>query len=285
MTILVFGKTGQVAQELAAFDGVVCLNRTQADLSDPETCVTAIRSYRPVAVINAAAFTAVDQAEDNETLATQINGHTPGLLAQTCANMDIPFVSLSTDYVFNGMGETPWRSDDMAEPLNAYGRSKLVGERAISQAGGKWAVVRTSWVVSAHGNNFVKTMLRLGRDRDALSIVGDQIGAPTPAKAIAAACLEIADQLIKDSSKSGFYHLSGQPDTSWFAFAQTIFEIAGITCAVTPISTQDYPTPARRPLNSRLDCASLETVFDIKRPDWQHGLRDILSDLGELDDQ
>lgn len=281
MSILVFGKTGQLARELALLEGVTCLGRAQVDLSDPAACAEAIGHYAPVAVINAAAYTAVDRAEEEDALAQVVNGAAPAAMAQACAELDIPFVTVSTDYVFDGSGTIPWQPSDAVAPINAYGRSKLAGEEAVAAAGGRYAILRTSWVVSAHGHNFVKTMLRLGAERDHLSIVGDQIGAPTPARDIAAACLEMARQLRADRGKSGTYHLQGLPEVSWAGVAAEIFAQAGMTCEVTDIATSAYPTPAARPLNSRLDCTTLETVFNISQPDWRLGLRDILNDLGE----
>lgn len=280
--ILVFGKTGQLAQELAAYDGVTCLGRDQADLSHPAACAAAIRQAQPQAVINAAAYTAVDKAESEEALATVINGAAPGAMAAACAEVGIPFVTVSTDYVFDGSREAPWQPGDAPAPLNAYGRSKLKGEEMVRAAGGVHAILRTSWVVSSHGSNFVKTMLRLGKDRERLTIVADQIGAPTPARSIAAACLEIARQLQADPGKSGIYHFAGRPQTSWAGVAREIFARAGVDCAVADIPTSAYPTPAARPLNSRLDCAALETVFGIPQPDWRLGLDEILKDLGDL---
>ena len=282
MTILVFGETGQLARELAADETVTCLGRDQADLSHPAACAAAIRQAQPQAVINAAAYTAVDKAESEEALASVINGAAPGAMAATCADMGIPFVTVSTDYVFDGSGDAPWQPGDATGPLNAYGCSKLAGEEAVRAAGGAYAILRASWVVSAHGNNFVKTMLRLGRERDRLTIVADQIGAPTPARDIAAACLAMARQLAEDAGKSGTYHLQGAPETSWADVARAIFAEANITCQVEDIPTTAYPTPAARPLNSRLDCASLEQTFGILQPDWRLGLRDILKDLGDL---
>ncbi|UWQ77554.1 dTDP-4-dehydrorhamnose reductase [Leisingera sp. M658] len=282
MSILVFGRTGQLARELAVYDGVTCLGRDQADLSDPEACAGAIRQAEPQAVINAAAYTAVDKAEEEEVLATVINGAAPGAMAAACADMGIPFVTVSTDYVFDGSGTAPWQPGDAAGPLNAYGRSKLAGEQAVRAADGAYAILRTSWVVSAHGNNFVKTMLRLGHERDRLTIVADQTGAPTPARDIAAACLAMARQLMTDPGKSGTYHFTGAPQTSWAGFAREIFAQANVVCTVEDIPTAAYPTPAARPLNSRLDCTSLETVFGIPQPDWPMGLTEILKDLGEL---
>lgn len=281
MTILTFGKTGQLARELADHEDVVCLGRDAADLTEPEACAGAIHAHAPKAVINAAAYTAVDRAEDEEELATVINAVAPAAMARACADLGIPFVTVSTDYVFDGSGDAPWQVKDSTGPLGAYGRSKLVGEEAVRAAGGVHAILRTSWVVSAHGNNFVKTMLRLGADRDRLTIVADQIGAPTPARDIAAACLSMAEQMSQDPGKSGTYHFAGQPDTSWAGFAREIFARAGLPCEVVDIPSSDYPTPAQRPLNSRLDCTTLETVFGISRPDWRAGLDEILKDLGE----
>ncbi|MGC1494883.1 MAG: dTDP-4-dehydrorhamnose reductase [Sulfitobacter sp.] len=280
MTILVFGQTGQVARELAMLPDVLCLGRDQADLSNPAACAAAIAAHAPKAVINAAAYTAVDKAEEEEAISTVINGDAPGAMAQACAKMDIPFVHISTDYVFEGGGETAWTPRDQTGPLGAYGRSKLAGEKAVQNAGGTHVILRTSWVVSAHGNNFVKTMLRLGADRDALTIVADQIGGPTGAREIAAACHTIAQQLISDPKKSGVYHFAGAPDCSWADFARAIFEKAGLACTVTDIPSSDYPTPAVRPLNSRMDCSATEAVFGVKRPDWNESLTSILKDLG-----
>jgi dTDP-4-dehydrorhamnose reductase len=277
--ILVFGKTGQVATELQRFSGVMALGRDDVDLSDPAACAAAIRENAPMAVVNVAAYTVVDRAEDEETLATVINGDSPTAMAKACASLGIPLVHISSDYVFSGTGNMPYRPEDVTEPQNAYGRSKLAGETGIRDSGAVYAILRTSWVVSAHGANFVKTMLRLSETRDALNVVSDQIGGPTPAREIAAACLQIAKQLIQDITKSGTYHFSGAPDVSWAEFASEIFAQAGRTVTVTPISTVEYPTPAKRPLNSRMDCCSTEQVFCIKRPNWQDGLKEILIDL------
>ena len=277
--ILVFGRSGQVARELAPLADVTCLGRDQADLTDPDACAAAIRAHAPRAVINAAAYTAVDKAEEEEALATLINGDAPGAMARACASLGVPFVHISTDYVFEGSGTAPWAISDPVSPRNAYGRSKLMGEEAVRAAGGTHAILRTSWVVSAHGNNFVKTMLRLGAERDALTIVADQIGGPTPARAIAHACHKIAETLVSEPDKAGTCHFSGAPDCSWADFARTIFETADLDCTVTDIPTSDYPTPATRPLNSRLDCSLTENTFALPRPDWRAGLTDILKDI------
>lgn len=283
MTILIFGKTGQVATELARLaPDAVFLGRDQADLSDPKACVQAIRDYAPDAVINAAAWTAVDKAEDHEDAARVINGDTPAALARECAARDIAFVHISTDYVFAGDGTDPWANTDPVSPQNAYGRTKLAGENGVRAAQGRFGILRTSWVFSAHGANFVKTMLRLSETRDALTIVGDQIGGPTPAGDIAKACLRMVEVLKTRLEAAGTYHFSGAPDVSWADFARETFTLSGRAVSVTDIATVDYPTPASRPLNSRLDCTETETVFGISRPDWRAGLADVLTDLGAL---
>ncbi len=283
MKVLVFGHSGQVATELRALNSdevqITALARADADLTDPTACATAINARAPDAVINAAAYTAVDKAESDADTAQLINADAPAAMAQACAARDIPFVSISTDYVFSGAGDTPWVPADPTDPQSVYGRTKRNGEVAIVNAGGRYAVLRTSWVVSGHGNNFVKTMLRLGAEREALTIVADQIGGPTGAAEIAQACVIIAETLISDPKKSGIYHFSSAPNTSWADFARAIFDAAKLPCAVTDIPSCDYPTPAKRPLNSRLDCAATEAAFDISRPNWRVSLTHILTQL------
>lgn len=283
MNILVFGKTGQVANELRKLDSpaqsIIALGRFEADLAKPESCVAAIKHFKPNAVINAAAYTAVDRAEDELDLAVKINGTTPGEMARTCAAIGIPFIQLSTDYVFDGTGNTSWQPHSPVAPISAYGLSKRLGEEEVAKAGGRYVILRTSWVFSAHGQNFVKTMLRLGSEHEQLSIVADQIGGPTPASAIAQACLRIADALAKDPNKSGIYHFSGLPDVSWADFARAVFTETGLTCNVKDIETAEYFTPARRPANSRLDCSATESTFGIRRPDWQAELAAVLHEL------
>ena len=281
MKLLAFGQTGQVATELALL-GVETLSRSQADLTDPLRCAALIAASDADAVINAAAYTAVDRAEEEEETATLINGDAPAAMAQTCAAKGIPFVHISTDYVFDGSGETPWSPDASIGPLGAYGRSKLKGEEGVRASGGAFAILRTSWVFSAHGANFVKTMLRLGAERDRLSIVADQIGGPTPARDIATACVAIARALAQDPSKSGTYHFSGAPNVSWADFARYIFAMAGLNCAVDDIETSAYPTPAMRPANSRLDCSTTQATLGVAQPDWKSGVRSVLSDLQKI---
>jgi len=280
--ILLFGKTGQVATELQRLGDVTALGRDQADLARPEACAEVIHSHRPRVVINAAAYTAVDRAEDEEPLATTINGAAPAAMARACAEIGAPLVHISTDYVFDGSGTLPWSPDDPTNPINAYGRSKLAGETGIRAAGGPHAILRTSWVFSAHGNNFVKTMLRLGAERDRLTIVADQLGGPTSAAAIARACLTVAEALCQHPEKAGTYHLSGGPDVSWADFARAIFARAGLAPEVVDIPSSAYPTPAARPLNSRLDNTALTQAFNLGCPDWQADLEEVLRDLGHL---
>ena len=281
--ILVFGKTGQIATELQNLGNVLALDRNFADLSNPSSCYDAIKNYVPEAVINAAAYTNVDKAETEKELATIINANSPKAMAQACETLNIPLVHLSTDYVFDGTSDKPWHPKDATKPINAYGQSKKKGEEGIRSVASVNCILRTSWVVSSHGTNFVKTMLNLSDKRDTLSVVTDQIGGPTPAKDIAKACLQIVEQLKQDPSKSGTYHFSGAEDVSWAEFATEIFHQTGRYVNVIPIATCDYPTPAVRPLNSRLNCSSTGEVFSIHRPDWRIGLNDILTELGVVE--
>ena len=282
MKLLVFGQTGQVARELIrrapAGVTVESLSRDRADLSDPSVCADAIMLSDADAVINAAAWTAVDKAETEEAAATVVNGAAPAAMARAAARHGIPFLHISTDYVFDGAGDTPFATDHPTAPLGAYGRSKLAGEHGVRSAGGAHLILRTSWVVSAHGANFVKTMRRLGADRETLNVVADQIGGPTPAADIADALFTAARAMI-DGAKGGTHHFSGAPDTSWADFARAIMAGAGLNCQITDIPSSAYPTPAKRPMNSRLDCSALMADFGIARPDWRVGLAQILKEL------
>jgi dTDP-4-dehydrorhamnose reductase len=280
MNILVFGKTGQVARELQAYAQVTALDRDQANLNDPAGCAAVIASQTPAIVINAAAYTGVDAAESDHVQAELVNSQAPKAIAQACAAFGIPLIHISTDYVFPGGGERPWKPSDATGPLGVYGATKLAGEEAVRAAGGPHVILRTSWVFSAHGRNFVKTMLQLSETRDALNVVSDQIGGPTPAAAIASACIEIADQLRMDPHKSGTYHFAGAPNISWCAFAQEIFARARRDVTVTGIPSSEYQMAAVRPLNSRLDCSTTTKTFGIARPDWLTGLDLVLEDLG-----
>lgn len=279
--ILVFGSTGQLARELQLLDAdLVFLSREQADLSHPEECAKAIIRHQPEAVINTAAFTNVDEAEAREDLATIVNGAAPTVMAETCAAVGLPFLNVSSDYVFGGSGREPWTAEAEVSPLNAYGRSKAMGEEGVRNAGGTCVNLRTSWVFSVHGRNFLKSMLALGKQRDSLEIVADQIGGPTPASDLAIACLVIATKLIEDPSLAGTYHFSGEPDVSWADFARAIFEECGHDVEVIDIATSDYPRPAERPLNSRLDCSGL-SAFGLERPHWRKSVRHIIQSRGK----
>ena len=280
MKILVFGKTGQVARELQRQADVTALDRSQADLSDPAACAAIVRHTDADVIINAAAYTSVDQAESNEDLATTINAVAPTEMAKAAAARGLSFLHVSTDYVFDGSGNAPRTAEEPTAPINAYGRSKLAGEYGVAASGVTYAILRTSWVFSAHGTNFVKTMLRLGKERSALSIVNDQIGGPTPAADIAATLLKMAGQLRPETC--GTYHYAGTPDVSWKDFASEIFRQVSLSIEVSGIPTTDYPTPAKRPLNSRLDCSVMQNMFGILQPDWQAGLTKVLQDLGEI---
>jgi dTDP-4-dehydrorhamnose reductase len=285
MRLLVFGQTGQVAAELARRlpAGVTAdfLGRDRADLMDPAACAAAVMAAEADAVINAAAWTAVDRAETEEPAATVVNGDAPGAMARAAAARGLPFLHISTDYVFDGAGTTPFTPDHPTAPLGAYGRSKRAGEVAVRAAAGPHLILRTSWVVSAHGTNFVKTMLRLGAERPALRVLADQIGGLTPAAAIADALLTCA-RAMAAGAPGGTHHFSGTPDASWADIARAIMARAHLPCAIEDIPSSAYPTPARRPANSRMDCTALQTAFGIPRPDWQAGLDAILRDLGRL---
>lgn len=278
MKVLVFGATGQVATQLQRQATVQALGREQADLADPAACARIIAETDADVVINAAAYTAVDAAETDEALAMLVNGDAPTQMAQAATARGIPFLTISTDYVFDGQGSDPHSLDTPTNPINAYGRSKLAGEIGVRSAGGAHAILRTSWVFSAHGNNFVKTMLRLGAERDELRIVSDQIGGPTAAADIAKCLLSMAEKMVHGHA-SGTYHYASTPNVSWADFAREIFDQAGLSVAVTGIPTAQYPTPAARPLNSRLDCAALTADFGITQPDWKTSLAKVIDDL------
>lgn len=283
MKVLVFGSSGQVARELvrraAVGVEVESLGRDDADLSIAGAGGRALASRKPDVVVNAAAWTAVDAAEDDEEGAHRLNALAPEELAAACAERALPFLHLSTDYVFDGSGDAARAPNAPTGPRSAYGRTKLEGELRVLAAAPESVVLRTSWVFSAHGANFVKTMLRLGAERDELSIVADQIGGPTPAAAIADALLTIAAARVAGEGGAGVHHFSGAPDVSWADFAEAIFARSSLPVRVRRIATADYPTPAARPLNSRLDCSTMRAAFGIERPDWRAGLDAVLEEL------
>ncbi len=277
--ILVFGKTGQVARELQSYKNIVALGRDQADLTNPGSCCEAIKYYLPSAVIIAAAYTDVDNAENEENLANLINGEAPTAMAGTCAKLDIPIIYISTDYVFKGHGIKPRSPNEVTKPQNAYGRSKLLGENGVIRSGATYAILRTSWIISSYSKNFLKTMIKLSESHKEIKVISDQIGGPTPAHDIADSCIKIANALQRDSSKSGCYHLSGTPNISWASFAKSIFMEANKDIKVISIKSSDYKTSAIRPMNSRLNCTKIENIFGIKRPKWRKSLNIILTNL------
>lgn len=286
MNILLLGKDGQVGwqlqRSLAPHGKVVACGRTECDLADPDRLRSVIRALSPDLIVNATAYTAVDKAESEPELAFKINAEAPGILAEEALRLDAPLVHYSTDYVYDGRKETPYLESDPTAPQSVYGHSKLAGEEAIRAVGGKSLIFRTSWVFGARGNNFVKTILRLARERDSLGVVADQVGSPTPAALIATvsgvalAMLRGGRQL--EAGESRLYHLAAANPVSWHAFATTILELAETTPGfdlrlkpdgVRAITTPEYPTPASRPANSRLDCHRLEADFGLEMPDWQ----------------
>ena len=282
MRLAVFGKTGQVAQALSRRAGpnlsIQSIGRDSADFTDPDSVARAAEALNADAIINAVAYTAVDRAEEEPERAALVNAISVGRLAEVAASRGLPLVHISTDYVFDGTGQEPWTPNSITAPLGIYGRTKRDGEIAVRMADGAHAILRTSWVFSATGNNFVKTMLRLSEDRDSLNVVADQIGGPTSAAAIADATIALAKAMC-DGRSGGTHHFSGAPDVSWADFAREIFRQADRRVTVNDIPTTAYPTPARRPLNSRLDCESLAREHGIQRPDWRRDLAAVLKEL------
>lgn len=293
MKILLLGKDGQVGwqlqRSLAPHGDVVACGRDRCDLSDLAQLRSVVREIRPAIIVNAAAYTAVDRAESEADLAWRINAEAPGVLAAEAAALDALLVHYSTDYVFDGSKASPYLETDPTAPLGAYGRSKLAGEEAIRSSGGKSLIFRTSWVFGARGHNFIKTILRLAREKDTLNVVADQVGSPTPAALIATVTgvvlAILAHGRALQGGESRLYHLAASRPVSWYDFARTVVELAGPAPgfdlrlkpeAINPIATSEYPTPARRPANSRLDCRKLESDFGLQMPDWQPYLERML---------
>jgi len=287
MKILISGQHGQVSRELqrrlSATCELVVLGRDQLDLAHPHQIRQQVQRVRPDLIINAAAHTAVDQAESEPEAAFAINATAPGILAEEALALDIPLIHYSTDYVFDGTKSEPYNEADAPNPLGVYGKSKLAGEQAITAVQGKHLILRTSWVYSSHGRNFLLTMQRLLQEKPELRIVADQIGAPTWAGTIANSTLALIERWQAGQTGAwGTYHLTAQGETSWFGFAQAIGEALsqqGKPCAtLVPIPSSDYPTPAARPLNSRLDCTRLKREWAVSQPDWQTALRECLAE-------
>lgn len=286
MRILLFGPNGQVGTEIrqqAAASGVeiVPAGRDVVDLSAPDGIGTVIAGAKCQGVINASAYTAVDKAETEPDLAKAVNTVAPEAMAVACAAAGVPFVHYSTDYVFDGTNSSPYRETDRVSPLGVYGRTKAAGEAAVLAAGGTTAIIRLAWVFSAHGGNFVKTMLRVGPERGGVRVVADQVGKPTPAADAARAGLKTLALLQDDPSSAGLYHFGGDDETSWAGFAEAIFEVAGLDVPVEYITTAEYPTPAARPAYSSLDTTKITQTLGIPAADWRAGLRDVIATLNK----
>lgn len=295
MRILVTGAGGQVGYELARSlmtTGSVCaLSRAQCDLASDETLRATVATHAPDVIVNAAAYTAVDRAEHDEALALRINGEAPGTLALLAREHGALLIHYSTDYVFDGSKAGAWTEADAVAPLNVYGRTKLRGEQAIAESGCDFLILRTSWVFAARGRNFLTSMLRLGREREQLGIIDDQVGAPTWARNIADATARIVDHAQGERARGDFvpgvFNLASRGETSWHGFAQRIFaqvrarrgDAALRVGRVDPIATAEYPTAARRPLNSRLDGRAVAARFSVEMPHWDDALARCLEDL------
>jgi dTDP-4-dehydrorhamnose reductase len=290
--ILLTGRNGQVGWELqrtlVPLGEVIALDRRELDLTSPDSISQTVRDVRPGVIVNAAAYTAVDRAESEPELAMRVNGVAPGILAEEARRLGAVMVHYSTDYVFDGAKDGPYLEDDATAPLNEYGRSKLAGEQAIRAIGGAHYIFRTSWVYAARGHNFVNTILRLARERTELMIVDDQVGAPTWARSIADMTARVlADTRAAPRDRSGLYHFSAAGAVSWCDFARTIVETARSVwpatglARVTPIPSSQYPLPARRPLNSRLDSTRLRESFGVVPPDWDAMLAKCIGEMAD----
>ena len=285
MRILLTGCAGQLGRELkrslACLGDVIACDRQEFDLADPDALRDAVREAAPTVIVNAAAHTAVDKAESEPELAMAINAIAPGVLAEEAKRLGALLIHYSTDYVFDGTKPAPYTEDDSPAPLSVYGRSKREGELAIAAADGRHLIFRTSWVYGLHGANFMKTMLRLGKEHDELRVVGDQIGAPTWSRHLADVTALV---LARKDIPNGLYHLAAAGETSWHGYAEAIFYEAqrvGLmdkSPVVHRITSADYPLPAARPANSRLDCSRFRRDFDLTLPDWRTGLIDCLAD-------
>ncbi|MBA1279032.1 MULTISPECIES: dTDP-4-dehydrorhamnose reductase [Pseudomonadaceae] len=286
MKILITGSRGQLSRELqlalAGEGKVLALGHNVLDLAKPAEIRRQVRLLRPDLIINAAAYTAVDSAQADRDQAFAVNAVGPGVLAEEAAALGVPLIHYSTDYVFDGRKSEPYREEDQPAPLSVYGESKLAGEQAVQAVGGKHLILRTSWVYSSHGRNFLLTMQRLLQERDSLSVVDDEIGAPTWAGTLGTVTAELVRKWRNGSGgPSGLYHLTANGETSWYGFACSIAEHLSqqgrLRASLEPILSSDYPTAAQRPLNSRLNCSRLQRDWNIELPDWEDALHQCLN--------
>ena len=283
---LITGAKGQVGycltQQLQGKHEILAVDRDELDITDQSAVKNAVENFRPDVIINAAAHTAVDRAETEVELSEAINVKGPQYLAEAAKNVDAAILHISTDYVFDGQREGKYKETDATDPQGVYGKTKLEGEQAVAKENDKFIVLRTAWVFGEHGNNFVKTMLRLAKTRDTLGVVADQIGGPTYAGDIAASLIQIAEKIIAgEDVQYGIYHFTGEPYVSWCDFAKAIFDeavsqnVLEKALLVNAITTADYPTPAKRPANSCLDLTKIQQVFGIQASDWKKALKNI----------
>lgn len=295
MNILLLGKNGQVGWELqrslAPLGQVLALDRHSSDfcgdLSQPERLAQTVLTWRPQVIVNAAAHTAVDKAESEPALARGLNATAPAALAQAAAQTGALLVHYSTDYVFNGQGHTPWQEDDTTGPLSVYGQTKLEGEQAIQASGCRHLIFRTSWVYAARGGNFAKTMLRLAAERERLTVIDDQHGAPTGAELIADVTAHAVRATLREPGLGGLYHLAAAGQTSWHGYASHVIDQARRmrpdrplqVSEIAAVATTAFPTPAQRPLNSRLDTGKLQQAFGLVLPPWQLGVNRMLTEV------
>ncbi len=291
MNILLLGKNGQVGWELqrslSVLGPVTALGHDEADFTQPQAVAQAVRALRPQVIVNAAAHTAVDKAESEPERARLLNAATPGVLAQEAERLGALLVHYSTDYVFDGSGDTPWTEEDAPAPLSVYGATKLEGERLIQQSGCRHLILRTSWVYAARGGNFAKTMLRLAQERERLTVIDDQWGAPTGADLLADVTAHAIRHLEARPEEGGLYHCVAGGETNWHSYAKYVIDLASQAqeaikikaTEVAPVPTSSFPTPARRPHNSRLDTRKLQTTFGLTLPPWPPGVARMLAEI------